>query len=159
MHKKKYNKRIIPAYHFRAQYLGDEEIEIYVNDILQSIEDDIRYAVENEEHHTQTQLSTLFSVTGMDNVRAQRHIYFHVLKALEQNGYIPHIEFKSALSQVQVVYIRTTWITKEDRETEKLMDKFIAHHQVGKRKMDEDHTPNTGLIHRRRRRRATEKTK
>src|SRR5271165_5545598 len=101
MSRHRYNRRILPAYHFRAQHLGDEEIEGYVNDILQTIEDDIHSAVENEENRTRTQVPTFFTVTGMDNARSQRHVYYHVLKALKQNEYIPRIEILRQLAQTQ----------------------------------------------------------
>jgi hypothetical protein len=129
---KKFHHRIIPAYHFRAQSLGDGEIEGFVNDILQSIEDDIKSAVENEEKKTRTEIPTTFAVPGMDNKRAQRHVYFHVLRALKRNRYIPRIEIKQVQSDSQTVFVHVTWITKEDREMENYMDKFISAHQINK---------------------------
>jgi hypothetical protein len=123
--------RIIPAYHIKAQHLGDSAIEEYTNDILSTIGDDVREAIDREQTSCRTEIPTLYSVPGMNNSRAQRYVYFHVLRALKKAHYIPHIQIKNIRAEEQKVFIHTSWLTKEDRDMEHYMDKFIIAHQVG----------------------------
>jgi hypothetical protein len=123
-------KRIIPAYRFKLKSSGDGIIQDYVNEILRMIEDDMKQSIESEQTRCRTEISTLFDIPGMTNGRAQRYIYYHVLRALRKEGYIPAIDIKNVSPSEQHVYIHVTWFTKEDTEYEAYMDKFIKSHQV-----------------------------
>lgn len=126
------NKRqlIIPAYHFKKYSHNDIIIEEYVNDSLRVIEEDIQHAFDNEKTMAVTEIPTIFDVPGLTNARAQRFVYFHILRSLEQAKYIPRIEICQNRSDVQRVFIHITWITQKDKSMEQYMDKFIMDRQI-----------------------------
>ncbi len=130
--------RIIPAYHISRQSNGDGMIEDEVNSILRVIEDDVRAAMERRVTLAITEMPTSFSIPNMMNDRAQMHIYYHVLKALREAQYDPKIRFSGSRFENQHVYIHTRWLSKEDREMEQHMDKYIKSYTMGKKAPTEE---------------------
>jgi hypothetical protein len=139
-HKKEFT-RMIPAYHFKAKSSGDGIIQDYVNDILRIIEDDMKQAIEDDKTNTKTEVSCYFNVPGMENTRAQLHIYYHVIKALRRAGYIPRIEIIKDKNQNKKVFVLTTWLTKEDNEMENHMFNYILKHKVKKKEDPQEIKP------------------
>ena len=121
---------IIPAYHIVQQAKGDGFIEDYVNENLLVIQDDISQAVDNKLNYASTEVPTVFDVPGMTNSRAQMYVYFHILKALKQAEYFPRIKIIGNKSENQRVMIYVKWLSKEDVEMEKYMNKFIQAHSL-----------------------------
>src|SRR3972149_9395300 len=97
--------KIIPAYHMIRQSLGDGFIEDQVNEILAIIEDDIKQAIDRKQTVSCTEISTTFSIPSMPNWRAQRYVYFHVLRALKNAQYYPRIIIQGKKAEDQQVYI------------------------------------------------------
>jgi hypothetical protein len=124
-----YRKGIIPAYKLRKQSKGDGFIEDYVNDNLGLIEDDIIQANERKELYSVTEIPTNYDIPYMDNARAQKHIYFHTMKALKAAEYKPRLQLEGN-DHRQKAYIHIKWITKDDVDQEKYMDEFLTAHSV-----------------------------
>lgn len=127
----KHKHRIIPAYHFKKEFIGDGEIKDYVNDILGTIEDDMQYAIENEMTRAKTELPTLFSVPGLSMDRARMHVYFHLLKALKSAGYTPQLVRSRKINGDLSVHIYVSWLSKKDTRNEKYMRDYIQHYSGG----------------------------
>lgn len=126
-----YHKGIIPAFKLRKQSKGDGFIEDYVNSNLGLVEQDVINANERKELHAKTEIPTNYDVPFMEPARAQRHIYFHTIKALTK------AEYKAVLELVgtdhnQKAFIHTRWITKDDIIEEKYMDEYLTAHMVKK---------------------------
>lgn len=109
---------------------GDGFIEDYVNELLCVIEEDIKLAIDNKRNFSRTEVPTNFNVPSMPNWRAQKHIYFHTLRALKSAQYFPTILIQGAKSESQQVFIYVKWFSKEDEEMEMYMDKYIKMHSM-----------------------------
>jgi hypothetical protein len=124
-----YRKGIIPAFKLRKQSKGDGFIEDYVNDNLGLIEDSIISANERKQLYAVTEIPTNYDVPFMDNARAQKHIYFHTLKALKSAEYKPSLRLDGK-DHRQRAYVIVRWVTKDDIDEEKYMDEFLTAHSV-----------------------------
>lgn len=121
---------VIPAYYFKAKSLGDGDIQAHVNANLKIIEDDMQTAIENEQTFSRTELSSCYDVSGMNRARACKHIYYHVIQALEQAGYTPRINVKKRLHGRQEVWLYVTWLSKKETIDEQYMTDFIESHRI-----------------------------
>ena len=102
-----------------------KDIEDYVNDILNTIEDEIFKAAEiHQLTSIKIELPTVFTVAGISNKDAQLQIYYSLIESLEESGYETKIEFKNR------VYIHLSWKKKEDNKSKEFMDKFIKKHAI-----------------------------
>lgn len=149
----KYIPPIIPAYKIVDAVKGSGFIQDYVNEILPVIEDDIQVTINSPEkkNYSITEIPTMFNVPGMSNARAQKYVYFHLLRALKKSKYIPKIDIRGTDPKSQKVFIYVSWFSKEDIEMEKYMNKFIQAHSLN---YNPDYKPEQEQprpIHRRRR--------
>jgi hypothetical protein len=122
--------RIIPAYHFKKEHIGDGEVNDYVNDLLGTIEDDMQQAVENELNSSKTELGTLFKVPGLSIDKARLYVYYHLIKALRNAGYTPRLERLTKLNGELVMFIHVTWLSKKDTSREKYMTDYVNHYSM-----------------------------
>lgn len=143
---------LVPAYHIAKRSRGDGLIEDEVNEILSVINEDIQQALELEKYSATTEIPTNFAIPEMSPARAQKFIYYHVLRALRKAGYVPKIRFVGTRAESQQVFIHTKWFTKEDEEFEDYMNKYIQAHDVSKKFTETDETDAPKPIRRRRRR-------
>jgi len=124
-------RRIIPAYRVVEQATGRGYLEDYINDILSIINDDIQTSVENDgkKNYSITEIQTQFDIPGMDNKRAQMHVYYHILRALEKSKYIPNLRIMEKNSH-QKVFIYVRWFTEDIIKAEQHMNKYIQKHMM-----------------------------
>lgn len=118
--------RKIQPYSIKHKTDINREIEEQVNDCLNLIEMDLDKAISQHERRSVTKLINMnFQIPGLTKEGAQRRIFYHVLKALEEAKYIPKLKISENDEDYTVTFI-IEWITNEDRDTEKFMDTFIA---------------------------------
>jgi len=103
------------------------------NEILLSIQEDIKGALENCDTFLIYELPTTFGIENYTSQRAQRHIYFHLLKALQEAEYIVKIEFRGTSSTSQRVFLHINWMTPEQKLKEAEMDSFIISKVIQKK--------------------------
>jgi len=142
---------LIPAYHISKRSRGCGVVEDYVNEILSVINDDIEQALEQEKHFAVTEVQTDFQICEMRQDRAQKFVYYHVLRALRKAGYYPKIRFDGVRSQSQRVFIYVKWFSKQDCEYEEYMNKYIIAHDISKKITTSNETQPGKPIRRRRR--------
>lgn len=118
--------KITHASKIKQNILKNDEIREHIQNILNSIDDDIHKTVEALEktNYAVSEIPSNFNVSFMTNNEAQMQIYYGVLRALKKNGYTPKIEFKGS-PQNRRVLIHLTWFTPEDIEEKKYMNDFI----------------------------------
>jgi hypothetical protein len=130
--KKNAGPRILSAEAINRQSKGDGQISEEVATILDTIQDDVKQAIEKKQTRCITELPTSFDIGGMSNERAQKYIYYHVIGNLEKSGYIPKIKFVGKKSETQRVFLTTNWLTESDLDLEKHMNKYIQDHTDSK---------------------------
>ena len=108
-----------------AKNITSKEIIEKCNELLDSIQDEIKSALESCATNITYELPTSFSIAHYTSQRAQRHIYYHILKALSDSAYIATIEFKGQASESQRVILKISWMTPDQLNREKKMDEFI----------------------------------
>jgi hypothetical protein len=136
--KEKHIPKIIPAYKIIDQVQGKGFIEDYVNDLLPVIEDDIKKVIDEAEkkNFSVTELPTTFDIPGMDNRRAQLHIYFHLIRALKKSHYFPKIKIDGTNPKTQRVFMYVKWLSSDDIELEQYMNEFIKAHSMREKTSD-----------------------
>jgi len=123
-------KGIIRAEALRKQMRGDEDAEEYVNEILGNIEDEIHRARDRFENIAQVEVPVYFHIPYVDHVNAQRIVYFHTCKALEEAGYNPRIVLENANSPKPRSFFIVTWTSNRDIAEKKYMDDYLLSHTV-----------------------------
>ena len=123
-------KGIIKAEALRKQMRGDEEAEEFVNEILENIEDHIHQAMDRNENIAQVEISVYFPIPFTKPDQAQRIVYFHTLKALEQAGYTPRLILEDVDTPKPRAFIIVTWVSSKDTAEKKYMDDYLKAHTV-----------------------------
>ena len=113
------------ANRIREKSRGDGEIEVYAQEILDNISEDIEDALENEESYAKTEVGTIFDVPCMTPKEAQRDVYFLTTQALVKSGYHPLIKFEGDTADVQKVFIYTSWEIIQDKQHTNYKDDFL----------------------------------
>lgn len=109
----------------QSTQLNDLVIEA-VQNLLTMIEDHIRSAIQARRSQTgPIELQTHFDFPTMTHSRAQRYVYYHLVKALKDAKYIPNITFHGDKINNQKVFINIQWVSKEDVKMEAEMDRYI----------------------------------
>ena len=125
-------KVMIPAYHVREKTRGAYEIAGFVNQMLSLVEADIEDAIENEYPFAQTELDTDFVVPFMNNVTAQRKVYYNLAQTLVKANYTPRFLFINKKAEKQRVILYTTWKLKQEDAMDEYENQFIKSITVGK---------------------------
>ncbi len=123
-------KGIIRAEALRKQMRGDEDAEEYVNELLGNIEDEIHRARDRFENVAQVEIPVYFHIPYVDHISAQRIVYFHTCKALEEAGYSPRLILEDANSPKPRTFIVVTWTSNRDIAEKKYMDDYLQSHTV-----------------------------
>ena len=104
----------------------NRDISSICKEILKSIEDEVKSALDNCGTQIVYELPTAFSVAHFTSQRAQKYIYFNILMDLQEANYIVKIEFKNGSdAEKQKVLLHISWYTPEQVDKEKRMDEFI----------------------------------
>ena len=99
----------------------------YLETILAIINEDIRIASESRQTSCITEIPTNFELPGMSIFRAQKHIYYHILKTLESACYFPHIEFRGDKNMPNV-FVYVSWYSVKEQDAELHMHNYIKRH-------------------------------
>jgi hypothetical protein len=118
-------KTVIPAYHVRDKVRGRGEIEKAVNRMLALVEADIDDAVENELPYATTELDTWFDIPYMNNIDAQRKVYFHIAQALTKSNYTPRVMFIGKTADKQRVFLYTKWSIPQEQQLRDYETNFL----------------------------------
>lgn len=111
---------LIPASELRKRLYGGDVINIYVKEIFKSINLQLREALECGLEETTISMPTTFDVNGLDNRRAQMHIYNAVREELTNQGY--HFIFQYHEKKVS---LNITWISPKDDEYERYINEMM----------------------------------
>ena len=139
---------IVPASIIRRRAKGDGILEEYVYDILKVIEADVKTAMEKGKDESRTEIQTEFNIPPLPRVKAQRRVYYYLMKELTMCDYRPEIDIVGSKSGMQRVYIYVKWMTEDDEDEESYMDQFIKSHS----RMNADSDISNNGVGRRRRR-------
>lgn len=97
-----------------------------VQNILTVLEDHIKTAIQNRRSQTgPVEIQTHFDFPSMTNARAQRYVYYHLIKALKEAKYMPNMTFYGDRVSNQKVCVNVQWVSREDVKMEAEMDRYI----------------------------------
>lgn len=120
---------LVPAKKIRRLAHGDGQIESYVNDLIELVNDRIENAVENGNDHVFVEIQTLFDVPHIKNSDVQRNVYYWVLKSITDADYKVRIIFRGGnRAESQRVFLLVRWFKKQDKELRDHMDDYIKKH-------------------------------
>lgn len=97
-----------------------------VQNILSLLEDSIKTAIQARRSQTgPIEIQTHFDFPTMTHSRAQRYVYYHLIKALKDAKYVPEMTFHGERIDNQKVFINIQWVSREDVKMEAEMDRYI----------------------------------
>ncbi len=97
-----------------------------VQNILTLLEDQIKSAIQARRSQTgPIEIQTHFDFPTMTHLRAQRYVYYHLLKALKDAKYMPEMTFYGDRISNQKVFVNVQWVSREDVKMEAEMDRYV----------------------------------
>lgn len=126
------NDKVISAVKVKSLSYKDPALREYIDEILAMISDDVKKSIEEKRTISTTELPIHFVVDNMDYIRARKHIYYHIVQLLKNNGYRPKLDIKGSLTNMTGAYLHLTWFTEEDAKYEEHVEKCLNEHIVKK---------------------------
>jgi len=116
---------VTPAHYLNSKPYLDPILKDYIEDILDNIDNERNDAFELRKRKCRVELPVAFDVPGLSLAKAQQHVYYHVIQALEKASYIVDLEFIELRNNKQKVFINVSWTSPEVAKQEKEMDTFL----------------------------------
>jgi len=111
--------QITPAHAMKK--MPNSYLREHISGVLGMLEANIRSAVDSKVMSITTEIGTMYDVPGMPHQTAQNNVFYHVLKGLEEAGYI------ATLHPVHIgkVFITIKWHDDADIEVNEYMNNYI----------------------------------
>lgn len=117
--------KICPAYKINNKTYHDTLLGEQIVKILQDVECSVKTAFDEHKRKCKIPLPTTFDIPGLQLANAQKHIYYHVAKTLQEADYDVKLKFLDISKNKQEVFMIVSWESPEVLQQEKDMDIFL----------------------------------